>query len=126
MLLYTLPLNEARQRGGQLPVNSFWVSGTGELPPATRAHVPPGLRLTPYLRDAALQEDWAGWQAAWQQLDARECARLAGELDAGRSVRITLCGEAQARSWGSQSASLWRRVGHLFARPTPADLLEAL
>ena len=29
MLLYTLPLNDARQRGGLLPVNSFWASGSG-------------------------------------------------------------------------------------------------
>jgi hypothetical protein len=31
MLLYTLPLNDERQRGGLLPVNSFWASGTGAV-----------------------------------------------------------------------------------------------
>ena len=34
MLLYTHEVNEARIRGGLLPVNSFWVSGTGALPTA--------------------------------------------------------------------------------------------
>ena len=125
MLLYTLPLNEARQRGGLLPVNSFWVSGTGAL--RAQASPPPaGLRIAPTLRDAALLADWAAWQGAWQQLDARECPRLAAEVDAGREVRLTLCGEASARSWTSQAASLWRRVGSAFTRPTPAAVLEAL
>jgi hypothetical protein len=32
MLLYTHPVNEERARGGLLPVNSFWASGTGALP----------------------------------------------------------------------------------------------
>ena len=39
MLLYTHPVNEERTRGGLLPVNSFWVSGSGALPdrlPASR------------------------------------------------------------------------------------------
>ena len=55
MLLYTLPLNDERQRGGLLPVNSFWLHGTGALP-ATRHAAPGPLPLvTHYLRDAALQ-----------------------------------------------------------------------
>jgi hypothetical protein len=126
MLLYTLPLNDARQRGGLLPVNSFWVSGSGALPLGTQAQVPSGLRLSPYLRDAALHEDWAGWESAWQQLDNSECARLAADLDGGREVRITLCGEANARSWSTPGASLWQRVGAAFSRPSAARVLETL
>jgi hypothetical protein len=126
MLLYTLPLNDARQRGGLLPVNSFWASGSGALPAGYAPPASTGLRLSPYLREAALLADRAGWQAAWQQLDARECPQLLQELDAGRSVRLTLCGEANARSWASGAASVWKRVSALFARPSPAALLEAL
>ena len=126
MLLYTLPLNEARERGGLLPVNSVWASGSGALPAGYTPPASTGLRLPPALRDAALSEDHASWQAAWQQLDARECAQLLKDLDAGRGVRLTLCGEASARSWTSGSASLWQRVGAWFARPSPAALLEAL
>jgi hypothetical protein len=126
MLLYTLPLNDVRQQGGLLPVNSFWASASGALPAGCTPRLPAGLRLASSLRDAALQEDPDAWQAAWQQLDARECALLLKELDAGRSVRLTLCGEANARSWVSGAASVWQRVSGLFSKPSPAALLEAL
>jgi hypothetical protein len=124
MLLYTLPLNDARQRGGLLPVNSFWVSGTGALPGPIAA--PAGLQVTPHLREAALRGDAAAWTSAWQQLDARDGERLLGELDRGRTVRVTLCGEAGARTWSSTVQDAWRRVTGLFSRPTPAALLEGL
>lgn len=125
MLLYTLPLNDARQRGGLLPVNSFWISGTGALPagqPATAGQV----QITHYLRDAALREDWEAWAKAWRELDARECARLAAQLDSGEPVRLTLCGERAARTWAARPANLLQRLGGLFAKPSPARLLEAL
>ena len=126
MLLYTLPLNDARQRGGQLPVNSFWVSGTGALPPGERPRPATGLVVTPYLRDSALLGDWRGWAAAWQQLDARECTRMLRDLDQGRPVRLTLCGEAGARTWSSAGAGAWQRIRNLLAPASPAALLEGL
>lgn len=125
MLLYTLPLNEARQRGGLLPVNSFWASGTGALP-AGHPGTAGGLQVTPYLRDAALRGDWRAWAAAWQQLDAKDAPRLLGELDKGRSVRLTLCGEAGARTWSSTAATAWQRVTGWFGAPAMARMLEAL
>lgn len=125
MLLYTLPLNDARQRGGLLPVNSFWVSGTGALPEGHAADAG-GLQVTPYLRDTALLGDWRAWAAAWQQLDARDCVRLLQDLDRGRPVRITLCGEAGARTWSSAAAGPWRRVKAWFGRRSPAAWLEGL
>jgi hypothetical protein len=126
MLLYTLPLNDARQRGGLLPVNTFWVSGSGAIasPPATATAA--GLQVTPYLRDAALQGDWPGWAAAWQQLDARECARLAADADKGREVRLTLCGESAARTWSTAGSSLWRRLAGRVRTPSVSSLLEGL
>jgi hypothetical protein len=126
MLLYTLPLNDARQRGGLLPVNTFWVSGSGAIaaPPATPTA--PGLQVTPYLRDAALQGDWQGWTAAWQQLDAREFARLAADVEGGREARVTLCGDAAARTWSSTGSSLWRRLGSRLRVPSVPSLLEGL
>ena len=125
MLLYTLPLNDARQRGGLLPVNSFWVSGSGALP-AGGAQAPAGLRMPQILRDAVLQHDWAAWRNAWRQVDQQECARLATDLDQGRSVRLTLCGEANAHSWTSHTTGWWRKVSSMFSRPSPAAALEAL
>lgn len=125
MLLYTLPLNDERQRGGLLPVNSFWASGSGALPAAPTPGASP-LQLTPYLRDAALLGDWRAWAAAWQQLDARDCARLHTELDRGREVRLTLCGEAGARTWSSAAASAWKRIAGLFRGPSLSSLVEGL
>jgi hypothetical protein len=127
MLLYTLPLNDARQRGGLLPVNSFWISGSGALPPDAPARPDPALQVTPYLRDAALAGDWRAWASAWEQLDARECARLLKLLDKGRAVRLTLCGAASARTLSSGAAPQgWRRLTRMFAAPTAASLLEGL
>jgi hypothetical protein len=111
MLLYTHEVNDERTRGGLLPVNSFWVSGTGALPPAVGTP-PHGLQITHYLRDAALLEDWRAWAAAWQQLDAKECTRLSAELDRGQSVALTLCGERNARTWtGDARGGIARRAG---------------
>jgi hypothetical protein len=126
MLLYTAPLNEERQRGGLLPVNSFWVSGSGALPAGSAPPPPAGLQVAQDLREAALTGDWAAWAAAWQQLDGREVARLLADLERGRDVRLTLCGEANSRSWSSQGASVWRRLGSLVARPSIAGMLHGL
>ncbi len=126
MLLYTMPLNDERQRQGLLPVNSFWVSGTGALPEGFVARPPADLRMPQALRDAALREDWRAWAAAWEALDADEGARLLADLDAGRPVRLTLCGERGSRSWAAQATPLWRRLRAAFAAPTPLALLEGL
>jgi hypothetical protein len=126
MLLYTNPLNDERQAGGLPPVNSFWVSGTGALPPDAPTAPPAGLEIVHYLRDAALRDDWAAWAAAWQQLDAGECARLNAALDQGREVTLTLCGERLARTWRTAPGGLLRKITNLFARPSPAQVLETL
>jgi len=127
MLLYTHEVNEARVRGGLLPVNSFWVSGTGALPAAHAAKPPQGLQVTHYLRDAALLGDWAAWSAAWQQLDAQECDRLNRAVAAGHHVTLTLCGERSARSWVSDGRGSWsRRVVSMFGGTRAAAVLEAL
>jgi hypothetical protein len=41
-------------------------------------------------------------------------------------VRLTLCGEAGARTWSSAATSGWQRVRGLFASASPAELLEDL
>jgi hypothetical protein len=126
MLLYTHPVNEERIRDGLLPVNSFWVSGTGALPGAQPAP-PAGLQVTHSLHDAALLGDWPAWARAWQQLDAHECERLNRAVRAGSRVTLTLCGERTAQSWFSHAPGEWsRRIGALFHRQRAAALLEAL
>jgi hypothetical protein len=127
MLLYTHRVNDERQRGGLLPVNSFWASGTGALPTGREPVAPPGLQITHYLRDAALRDDGHAWAAAWQQLDARDGARLLAELERGRTVTLTLCGERNARTWsGAGRAGLWQRATGWLNPQTPAMVLEPL
>lgn len=126
MLLYTHEVNEERVRGGLLPVNSFWVSGSGALPGSHLQPAPPGLQITHYLRDAALMDDWRGWAAAWQQLDSKECARLAKTLDGGEPISLTLCGERNAQTWSSAQSSIFSRMGNLFGRKSAWALLQNL
>jgi hypothetical protein len=126
MLLYTHPVNDARLQRGLLPVNSFWVSGTGALagaPPNAAAAAPV---VADDLRDAALRDDAAAWSAAWTALDARECQRLLAALARREPVRITLCGERHARSWSGPAGGALRRLAG-WLRPQPVSrTLEAL
>jgi hypothetical protein len=41
-------------------------------------------------------------------------------------VRVTLCGEASARTWTSAGAGGWRRLAGWIGGPTVAELLEDL
>jgi hypothetical protein len=127
MLLYTHEVNEERAVGGLPPVNSFWASGAGSLPEAQTAGVPTGLEIVHDLRDAALLGDWRAWAAAWQALDASECARLARAVADGQPVTLTLCGERNAQTWSSAAGGgLLRRLRGLWAPKKAAMLLEAL
>lgn len=126
MLLYTNETNDARARSGQLPVNSFWASGTGALPAGSRAAAPAGLHLAHGLRDAALLGDWTAWAAAWQQIDSQQCQRLNDALDQGQPVTVTLCGESAARSWSGPAAGLLRRMKSVFGRTSLSHLLQTL
>ena len=125
MLLYTHPVNEARERGGLQPVNSFWLSGTGALP-ADAGPPPAGLRVVHYLRDAALRADWSAWAEAWRLLDNGECARLLRELDAGQPVTLTLCGERHSQTWHTGKAGFFARFMSQIARQPASRLLEPL
>jgi hypothetical protein len=110
MLLHTHALNEAREAAGREPLNSFWLSGCGVRQPL-QAAMP---RQLDSLRAPALREDWAGWAAAWQQLDA---GPLRQALDAPREeLTLTLCGECHAqrferrpRGWIAALGARWRR-----------------
>ncbi len=125
MLLYTHPVNEARERGGLLTVNSFWASGTGALPPDA-GPAPPGLRVSHYLGEPALRGDWAAWSEAWRTLDAGPCARLLADLDGGARLLLTLCGERSAQTFESLPRSLFRQVASRLARTPLATWLDPL
>jgi hypothetical protein len=126
MLLYTHEVNEVRAAGGQAPVNSFWVSGTGALPDSPTREAPEGLRITHYLRDAAMLQDWPAWSAAWRQIDSQECARLLSLLDRGEQVAITLCGERNARTFAGAGGGFFGKLAASLRGSRVAEVLDSL
>jgi hypothetical protein len=136
MLLYQHPVNEAREGQGQLTVNSFWISGNGTVPAdITRlAHRPPGLQLADAPRQALLKGDLAGWQQAWQVLEAGPLKALAQQAAAGQSVQLTLCGERHAitlskaapRGWMQRTLDKLKQGLASADAAEPAKLLQQL
>ncbi|MEI8169765.1 MAG: phosphoglycerate mutase [Rhodoferax sp.] len=134
MLLYTHPVNDARSARGVLPVNSFWLSGTGALPQPQAPTATPKPIVANSLRDAALNEDWAAWAKAWQTLDATECAALLAALDHPprnanpdvSAVTLTLCGERSAQTFTARPRPLLKRFMSLFGSQPPYNLLKQL
>jgi hypothetical protein len=114
MLLYTHALNDRRQAAGQLPVNSFWVSGAGALTAAPAKAS--DLSVLDDLRTPALHEDWASWATAWQQLDSSIFKDLSSKAWRGERVDLTLCGERAAQHWQSFQPSLGQRFTSLLGR----------
>ncbi len=124
MLLYTHPLNDARQARGLQPVNSFWLHGTGAAPTCTLNQPQPTVIHS--LQHAALAEDWPGWVQAWQQLDATELSALLAAQQRGEPVQLTLCGERNAQSWCSQSRPWWQKISSVINPQRLSSLLEKL
>jgi len=117
MLLYTHPVNAARAHAGQLPVNAFWVSGTGTLSGAARADTQP-VTLVQTLRSHALSDDAQGWSQAWTALDsgvladALHSALAATQINAQRqsALSVTLCGPRNAWRLTAQRLDFWQQL----------------
>lgn len=123
MLLHQFPLNEVREAEGLLPVNSFWLSGTGATQTAPAAN---GVRYDDSLRSPALAEDWTTWAETWASVDAGPVAALLRAAEAGENVQLTLCGERHAQTFGT-AARPWFRRGLLAPRrANPAPWLADL
>ena len=122
MLLYTHPLNDAREARGLPTVNAFWLHGAGALPAA--AAPVPGTKITVHseLRTPALQEDWPAWVQAWQALDVGPIAALAAQAARGEAVQLTLSGERSAFTWHSAPRSLRQKIAGVFRPQRFADL----
>jgi hypothetical protein len=125
MLLYTERVNDARTARGVPPINSFWLSGTGRLPPSF-APKGPAPTVADALRPPALRDDGTAWAAAWQALDAGPIADLLADYTRGAEVTLTLCGDRAARRFGVQSRGMVQWARSLFKRPGAAAALEAL
>ncbi len=126
MLLYTHPVNEAREQAGLRPVNSFWVSGAGALPvpPVAAARV----RVEDRLREPALAGQPEAWAEAWRALDTQVMPALLEAARRGQHVTLTLCGERHARTWSTHSPSpaWWQRAARRLRPPGVAAILETL
>lgn len=122
MLLYPHPVNEAREQRGELPVNSFWLSGCGRFQPS-REDAP---RVLDALRAPLLADDWSGWVQAWRALDGTELAHLLEAAQSGAPVSLTLCGERSAQRFESAPRSMWRRLAARWRTVEPRTVLETL
>ncbi|MBT9500163.1 MAG: hypothetical protein IV092_02885 [Burkholderiaceae bacterium] len=107
MLLHNHPLNDAREAKGLLPINSVWISGCG---PAQAVQADADLQTDWRLRAPLLAGDWAAWAEAWALLDSGPVQDLLRAAEQRQDVRLTLCGERQARSWALQPRPWWKRL----------------
>lgn len=126
MLLYTHPVNDARDRRGALAVNAIWFSGTGTLPDGRPGAASAGPVVDTSLREAALQDDWAGWASAWQQLDTTRLQQLLEAQRRGGPLQLTLCGERHAQTWVARPPTLKQKIRQLFSAPPIQGTLEKL
>lgn len=124
MLLHDHPVNQAREAAGELPVNSFWLSGCG----AAQTEAPDAVQLDQRLRGPALRQDWAAWREAWQSLDAQTIAPLLESAARGEPVRLTLCGERGAVELAPRLRAWWQRITASLrqARPATHEVLASL
>lgn len=122
MLWYQHPVNEAREANGQLPVNSFWLSGCGRWQAADTGSVVVDDRL----RQPLLAQDWAAWAEAWRALDAGPLAQLLVSAERGEAIALTLCGERLAQRFEAVPQSMWQRLASTWRTPDVAAVLESL
>ncbi len=127
MLLYTHPVNEAREQAGLRPVNSFWVSGAGALAHPAGPHSWVDVRVDDRLREAALAGQGEPWAAQWRALDTQVLPAWLDAADRGQPVILTLCGELQARTWSHlPSAPWWHRAARRLRPPRVVSVLDTL
>ncbi|MFT3719720.1 hypothetical protein [Pseudorhodoferax sp.] len=126
MLLYTHPVNAAREAARRTPVNALWISGCGTWPAAPQAAAAEP-QVAVQLRDGALRGDAAAWAQAWTQVDREHCAPLLARLQAGEPVALTLCGRRAWQRLDGRPRPAWTRLlGGWRTATSPAAVLEAL
>jgi len=126
MLLYNHPLNDARAARGLLPINSFWISGTGTLPADFTLAQAKDCVVLDALRDPSHRADAAAWAQAWLELDTGPLQALLEQARRGEPVELTLCGDTAARSFSLQPQGLWARISNRFAATDLIALLQGL
>ena len=126
MLMYTHPINEARSAQRQLPVNSIWFSGTGNLSAGFKPHnATPQVHAPRMLAEAALRGDWPAYAQGWAAVDTLAQAMLLRQ-DAGERLQLTLCGERRAQTFESAPLSWLSRLTRLLPPKPLLGYLESL
>ena len=120
MLLYTHAVNDERASRRLRSVNSFWVSGTGALPPDLpgTSSLAPHITTPRMLAQAAFTDDWTAYAQAWTALDAGDIAALLARQQSGETVRLTLCSESRAQTFETAKPGFFTRISRLLA-PRP-------
>ena len=124
MLLHQHPTNAAREARGELPVNSFWLSGTGRT--AAAPPDPSEPLVDARLRAPWLRQDWAAWVEAWQALDEQHLGELQARAARGEPVSLTLGGERAAQRFDSVPQSAWRRLARRWRPLALEQVLQPL
>jgi hypothetical protein len=123
LLLYTHPLNEAREARGQLSVNSVWVSGCGvfQAVPAGRE-----VQIISTLRKPALRGDTQAWVQAWQLMDQGPLQEALNSVNRQEPFKLTLCGDGQARSFENTPRSFIQKIRSWWSPLSTQAALEKL
>jgi len=124
MLLHTHPINAAREARGELPVNSFWLSGTGRTQLVAIDAAEP--LFDERLRGPWLAGDWAAWAEAWHALDAQRLSELDARAARGERLSLTLCGERVAQRFDNVQRGAWQRLTQTWRRTVAERVLEPL
>ena len=75
---------------------------------------------------AALADDWAAYSQAWMQLDATLIAQFLARQKGGEAVRLSLCGESNAMTFGTTKTSLLSSIKQLLTPQSSIILLKQL
>ncbi len=126
MLPYSHPFNDSVRRGELPPVQWLLAARGRGAGAGARPHRPHPSFLVDGLRQAALRQDWAAWQQAWQQAEAGPIAQLLAHVRAGGQATLTLCGEAQALHFKRARSALMQRFQSLFKPKTFNSLRNQL
>jgi hypothetical protein len=124
MLVYSHPVNDTRTAQRLLPINSFWISGTGSLPSGYAPMQNATVRHD--LSGPVSQDDAAAWQTAWQAIDEQALRPLLEQARSGQPVQLTLCGENAAQTFNLQPLGLVARLTKRFTTPDVDALLQSL
>ncbi len=122
MLLYTHPLNEAREARGLPTVNSFWLSRS------VAASENVNLIVDNSLREPAMRGDWNEWSHAWETISKKlpQAQPSAGQYSKG--LQVILCGERHSICLTEhRPIGMMQKIKRLFQeKPTVQSVLESL